>query len=475
MARPHRVRRRGIRSAPGSTERISAHLPPLGGKMDPGECGEKRLARASRKLMNQIIRPARGLSGSVAVPADKSIAHRAAIFAAISTGTTRLAGYPRGADTLSTVRCLGQLGVESHWEDETLVIQGCGLYGLSRPDTPLDCGNSGTSIRLLMGLLAAQSFDSELTGDDSLLKRPMERVAGPLREMGASISMKDGKAPIQIEGNGPLSPIDHTLAVPSAQVKTAIVLASLTATEASIIREPSPSRDHTERMLGLEIAEEAAMRTIKVLPRETIEAVDFTIPGDFSSAAFFIVGSTILPESDLTITGVGANPTRAGLLEVLESAGASIDCYGQSGGVEPRADIRIRSAQLKPFEISGAVVPRLVDEIPVLAVAATQASGESVFSGIGELRAKESDRIATTTDALSRLGGNITAGPDSMTVRGATLLSGSEVDSDGDHRIAMAMAIAGLIANGETTILRADSASVSYPGFWADLASVSQR
>ena len=425
--------------------------------------------------MNRDIQPATSISGSLRVPADKSIAHRAAIFAAIATGSTRLTGYPRGADTMSTVHCLSQLGVESSWDGETLVIHGRGLLGLRKSRGPLHCGNSGTTMRLLTGLLSAQDFDSELTGDDSLLRRPMERVAQPLRAMGASISLSDGRAPIRIRGNGPLSPISHTLTVPFAQVKSAIILGALTASGQSVIHEPSPSRDHTERMLNLTIGIESGIRTIVVTPLDKVDASNITIPGDFSSAAFFIVGASIVPESDLLILGVGVNPTRTGLLEVLRNAGASIECSSETSHAEPTADIRVQSSDLQALTISDDIVPRLVDEVPILAVAATQARGQSVFSGIGELRAKESDRIETTTQSLTRLGGVMRADANSMTIHGATKLTGQPVESSGDHRIAMAMAIAGLVAEGGTTIHGAESASVSYPGFWDDLESVAGR
>ena len=241
--------------------------------------------------MDQIIRPVKTLSGSLRVPSDKSIAHRAAIIAAISNGTSRIENYPRGADTLSTVRCLGQLGVESWWDGSTLVVAGKGLYGLHAPDDPIDCGNSGSTMRLLTGLLAAQSFDSILVGDESLMRRPMARVADPLGEMGARISLNDGRAPITINGCGHLSPIEHTLRVPSAQVKSAISLAALTAGGETIIHEPQPSRDHTERMLRLETTLRDGIRTIVIAPRDEIEALDISIPGDFSSAAFYIVAA----------------------------------------------------------------------------------------------------------------------------------------------------------------------------------------
>ena len=423
--------------------------------------------------MNRVIRPVRSISGSVRVPADKSIAHRAAIVAAISTGQSRLIDFPNGADTLSTLHCLRQLGVESNWDGKTLIIQGRGLSGLRKPAGPLDCGNSGTTMRLLTGLLSAQTFDSELTGDESLLRRPMERVAAPLRLMGASILLVDGRAPIRIRGNGPLSPTTHRLGIPSAQVKTAIILAALTAPGPSMIMEPSPSRDHTERMLRLSIGEESGIRTITISPRDQIPASELRIPGDFSSAAFFIVGASIVPEADLIISGVGVNPTRTGLLEVLLDAGAAIECRNETGRAEPTADIRIQSRKLESLTVLPEIVPRLVDEVPVLAVAATQAHGESVFSGLGELRAKESDRIETTTQTLACLGGTVSADSNTMTVRGPTKLTGCAVQSYQDHRIAMAMAIAGLVAEGETTILAAESASVSYPGFWDDLDSVS--
>ena len=430
--------------------------------------------------MDRIVRPVMRLAGTVKVPADKSIAHRAAIFAALATGTSRLQDYPKGADTLTTLRCLAKLGVDHEWEGDAVVITGRGVRGLEKPSEPLDCGNSGTTMRLLTGLLAGQSFDSTLTGDDSLTRRPMERVAGPLRTMGASIELTNGRAPIRIQGGDRLSGVEHKLAIASAQVKTAMILAGLTADSHTRILEPVPSRDHTERMLGLRIqtSDDSPGRIIDVEPRDSLEPLDIRVPGDFSSAAFFICGATIVPDSELRLESVGLNPTRTGLLEVMHAAGADIqielpEAPDGARGLEPVGDIIIRSTKLTPLTVEGGIVPLLVDEVPVLAVTATQVDGVSRFSDIGELRAKESDRIETTTRLIELLGGRVESDVDSMTVSGKTGLAGAKVDSHGDHRIAMAAAIAGLVAEGETRILNAESASVSYPSFWDDLERVS--
>jgi 3-phosphoshikimate 1-carboxyvinyltransferase len=368
-----------------------------------------------------------------------------------------------------------ELGVEFEWDAGTLVVHGRGLDGLRPPKRPLDCGNSGTTMRLLSGLLAAQSFDSVLVGDASLMRRPMERVAEPLRTMGAQIELRDGRAPISIKGGSRLTPVHHTLQVPSAQVKSAIILAALSASGSSTIVEPLPARDHTERMLGLQTYLEDGLRTIAVTPKSDLAPLDMEIPGDFSSAAFFVVAATIVPDSDLTLEGLGLNPTRTALLDVLLASGAAIHTDDPSSGPEPVSTLHIQSAPLGPLSISPDVVPRLVDEVPVLAVAATQAAGESRFYGVGELRAKESDRIETTSRALAELGASVTASSDSMTIRGGQPLRGCRVESQGDHRIAMAMAVAGLVADGSTTIGTAESVSVSYPDFWRDLDSVTRR
>jgi 3-phosphoshikimate 1-carboxyvinyltransferase len=425
--------------------------------------------------MNRIVKPVHAVSGQLRVPADKSIAHRAAILAAIATGTSRLKGYPRGADTLSTLRCLQQLGVVIKWEDDTVVVHGQGIDGLEQSSDPLDCGNSGTTMRLMAGLLSARPFDSILVGDESLSRRPMERIAGPLRAMGASIELDDGHAPVRIAASKRIRATHHRLAIPSAQVKSAIILAALQAEEASVVVEPVPSRDHTERMLDLETGSEAGSRAIFVQPLKDLAPFEIQIPGDFSSAAFFVVAATIIPGSDLFITDVGVNSTRTGMLDVLKASGSSVEVVAQPLGLEPVGTLRIKSCELNPILIEGEVVPKLIDEIPVLAVAATQAQGRSRFADVAELRAKETDRIAAVVDGLSRLGATPQSSADSMVIDGPTDLSGGVVRSYGDHRIAMAMAIAGLVADGPTTILDAEAASVSYPDFWTDLESVSEH
>ena len=426
--------------------------------------------------MDRTILPARRLSGSLSVPADKSIAHRAAILAGIADGTSILREYPKGEDTLSTLRCLQQLGVEVTWRGSDVTVSGRGVRGLKPAREPLDCGNSGTTMRLLAGLLSAQPFDSILVGDASLQRRPMERIARPLRSMGAEIDLTDGKAPIRIRSGNRLHPADITLDIPSAQVKTAIILAALGVDSASRVVEPVRSRDHTERMLALAVESDNGIRNIRIDPLDRLEPLDLTIPGDFSSAAFFVAAASIVKDSELTIRGLGLNPTRTGMLDVLKAAGGRVEIHpSDTSAAEPWGDLTVSSTHLRALTVEPHIVPLLVDEVPVLAVTASQADGESRFMGIGELRAKESDRISATSALLRAMGYQVSASDDAMTLKGPVELKGAAVDSYGDHRIAMAAAVAGLVAVGETTVRNAEAASVSYPGFWDDLDSVTVR
>jgi len=371
---------------------------------------------------------------------------------------------------------MAELGAQIDWEDDTLVVEGRGLRGLRAPDGPLDCGNSGTTMRLLSGLLAGQGFDVELTGDESLRGRPMERIAEPLRRMGAQISLVNGKAPIRISGSSSLRGIKYELPVSSAQVKSAVLLAGLYADGVTTVVESTPTRDHTERMLDLPREVSNGQTVIRSNASIRPAAVDMSLPGDISSAAFFLTAGLVIEDSSVELVGVGINPSRSGIIDVLERSGAGFEATNhRMVGREPVCDLVVSSASLAPIEVTAGIVPRLIDEIPILAVAATQASGRSAFTGVGELRAKESDRIAAISTSLSTLGAEVRVLESAFEITGPVKLRGGTIDSVGDHRIAMAMAVAGLLASGETRILRAEAAGVSYPGFWEDLDRLVQR
>ncbi len=428
--------------------------------------------------MRKTVRPPRRLRGTLAPPGDKSVSHRAAILNAIARGEAVVENFQAGADCLSTLRCLQALGVGIDWDAKpssregggTLRVHGAGRSGLRESDDVLDAGNSGTSLRLLTGLLAAQPFFSMLTGDASLRSRPMERVVEPLRAMGARIGGRAGGArpPLAIEG-GSLRGIRYRLPVASAQVKSALILAALYAEGETILEEPAPSRDHTERMLramGADVAGEGGR--IRVAPlADELAPLSLRIPGDISGAAFWMVAAVAHPDAELRLTGVGVNPSRSGIVDALGAMGASISLEEErEWGCEPVADIVVRSSSLRGTVIEGSLIPRLIDEIPVLAVAASLAEGETVIRDARELRVKESDRIRTTVQELRRLGAHIEERPDGMIIRGVGALQGGTCGSHGDHRLAMALAVAGLLAQGETVVRGAEAASVSYPSFW---------
>jgi 3-phosphoshikimate 1-carboxyvinyltransferase len=421
------------------------------------------------------IEPAAAIQGHIRVPGDKSLSHRAVLLGAISDGETRIAGFGRSADTESTVAAVRALGVRVYEaDDETLRVFGGGLRGLTAPEQAIDCGNAGTLMRLLPGILAGQSGRFELTGDESLRARPMERVAEPLRQMGASIETTDGHAPIAIEG-GPLTPITYELPVASAQVKSAVLLAGLYADGETTVEEPLPTRDHTENLLdqaGATVRRKP--RSITVSPVERIELGDVEIPGDFSSAAPFLVAATLLSGSELTIHGLNLNPRRTGLLDVLERMGANITVFNRRRiGGEAGGDLDVRPAQLVGTTIKAAEVPLLVDELPLFALLAVHAHGDSVLSGAAELRAKETDRIEAVVDGLRPLGAHIRATEDGFKVRGVPArLRGGTVDARGDHRIAMLGAIAGLVSREGVDVVGADAAAVSFPGFFDLLDSL---
>ena len=423
------------------------------------------------------IEPVPALDGHIAVPGDKSISHRAVLIGAVCEGETHVTGWGRSADTEATVQAVRALGAEVIEDDvDVLRVRGVGLRGLRAPAEPIDCGNAGTLMRLLSGLVAGQQGRTELTGDASLSSRPMERIAEPLRRMGASIETTDGHAPLVIEG-GPLRAIDYELPVASAQVKSAILLAGVLAEGATTVVEPVPTRDHTERML-----EHAGARVTRRPSSVTVEGADslrlpaVEVPGDISSAAPFLVAAAIVPGSAVTVHGVGLNPRRAGLLDVLERMGARISIYNRRPiGGEPGGDVEVRASDLVGATITAGEVPSLIDELPIIAVAACHARGETVVRGAEDLRAKESNRIEAVVEELRRVGGHIRATPDGYRIRGVPArLRGGVVDSRGDHRLAMLGAIVGVASREGVDLRDAEAAQTSFPGFFDVLEQVAR-
>ncbi len=424
--------------------------------------------------MKQVVRSTDSLLGEVALPADKSIAIRSALFAALGDGPSQIVNYPDSADPQSALSCLRQLGVIFE-EDENgiLNVEGVGLHGLKPSKNPIDCGNSGTTMRLISGILAGQAFDSVLTGDASLNSRPMKRIADPLRKMGASITLTDGLPPIHIKGNQVLKGIDYKLPMASAQVKSCVLLAGLYAEGETTVIESKPSRDHTERMLGLDFVEMNGLRHLSVAKGHRIPAGTWAVPRDFSAAAFFLVAGVIIPHTEIKMRAVGLNPSRSALLNVLKAMGGNILVENErTHAGEIIADLTVRSSRLHGVKVDGDVIPVLIDEIPVLAVAAAFAEGRTEIREAEELRVKETDRIDAMTKNLKALGANIEEFQDGMAVTGGTPLRGNTVKSFDDHRIAMAMGIAGLGAKGETTIKDAECADVSFPSFWTQLKNL---
>jgi 3-phosphoshikimate 1-carboxyvinyltransferase len=429
-------------------------------------------------MKNHIVHPAHCVSGSISVPGDKSISHRAVMLGALGRGKTTVRGFLRGEDTISTLNAFRALGVEATDDGDTLRIDGKGLEGLREPSDILDCGNSGTSMRLMTGLLAGQKFFSVLTGDRYLRNRPMGRVIEPLGRMGANISGRSGgtKAPLAIQGR-PLNGISHASPVASAQIKSALLLAGLFASGETVVTEPSLSRDHSERMLRyFGAAVEALPNGARIRGGRALEGRDVQVPGDISSAAFFIVAALLVPGSELLIRGVGTNPTRTGIIDILLEMGASISLADEreiSG--EPVADILVRSSCLKGIEIGGGLVPRAIDEFPVICVAAACAEGKTVLRDAKELRVKETDRIAAMAANLAKAGVKVTETEDGLEITGRERLSGCSVDSFGDHRIAMSMMIAGLVAKGGIEVSDTGCIETSFPGFVDLLAKVACR
>jgi len=416
-----------------------------------------------------VLEKVNQLKGNIFVPGDKSISHRSLILGSIAQGETRVYNLLNSLDCLRTLDCMQALGVKIELDvDNSVNIKGKGLYGLQEPKDILDVGNSGTTVRLLTGLLSGQNFYSVLNGDNSIRKRPMKRVAQPLRLMGADIwGREDGHfAPLSIRGSK-LNPFQYTLPVASAQVKSALLLAGLYATGETVIREPLSTRDHTERMLEIMQADiKISPPEIKIKGGTELRSTDIFIPGDISSAAYFIAAASILRDSRIIIKQVGVNPTRTGIIEILKKMGTKIDILNyQIKSNEPRADLMIEYSKLKGVEIKKENVPFLIDELPLIAVVATQAQGKTVVSGARELRVKESDRIKAIVSELKKMGADIEEEEDGFTVNGPTRLQGAVCESYNDHRIAMSLAVAALLAEGKTVIKNSECIDISFPGF----------
>ncbi len=424
------------------------------------------------------IEPAAAVRGDLAVPGDKSISHRALLVGAIADDESDIDGFGASEDTVATAEAVRALGADVELDGERARVRGVGVRGLRAPAHPIDCGNAGTLMRLLPGILAGHEDRFELVGDESLSRRPLDRIAEPLRQMGASVETTDGHAPLVIEG-ARLDPIRYTLPVASAQVKSCVLLAGLYATSGrTSVVEPAPTRDHTERLLaaaGARVVRVGA-REAAVWPAERLRPLALTIPGDFSSAAPFVAAATLLAGSDLRVHGVGINPTRTGFLAVLERMGARVALFNRrSAGGEPVADVEVAPAELVATAIRPDEVPLLVDELPLFALVAGMARGESTVRGAEELRVKESDRVEAVKNVLRPLGVRIEATEDGFRVRGvpARPRGGAAVDAHGDHRIAMVAAIAGLVSREGVSITGSDSVAVSFPGFFEVLDSLS--
>ena len=417
--------------------------------------------------MQFTVYPSVVCDAKVTVPGDKSVSHRALMLGSIANGQTRISGFLAGEDCLATLAAMRAMGVEIEQKSDTdIVVNGVGLHGLQAPRADLDLGNSGTAIRLMAGLLSGQSFDATLTGDASLRSRPMGRIVKPLTQLGARIVDTDGKPPLKVQGTRQLKAIDYTMPVASAQVKSAILMAAMYADGTTSVTEPAVTRDHTERMLrtmGADVQTNGGR--ISLEGGQALSGCDIEVPADLSSAAFVILAAVLSKSADVLIRNVGVNPTRTGIIDILQSMGADICLENpQLKGNEPVADIRARASQLKGGPVDPAMVSLAIDEFPVLFVAAAAATGTKIFSGLAELRVKESDRIATMADGLQRLGIQVEETDDGAIVKGGKF-SGGRVDSFGDHRVAMSLAVAGTIASGPVTVSNVAAVDTSFPGF----------
>jgi 3-phosphoshikimate 1-carboxyvinyltransferase len=427
--------------------------------------------------MDFRIEPSAARNGSLTVPGDKSVSHRALMLGSIATGTTSISGFLAGEDCLATLAACRAMGVAIEQPDATHVrVHGVGLHGLEAPAAALDCGNSGTAMRLMCGLLAGQAFDSALTGDASLTSRPMRRVIQPLETMGARIGSRDGLPPLAIRGGRRLSGIEYRLPMASAQVKSCILLAGLYASGRTAVFEPAVTRDHTERMLstmGVELGRSDGW--IRLEGDQPLTATDIRVPADLSSAAFPLLAVLLSPAAEVLIENVGVNPTRTGVIDILKEMGADIRLENrQSLGAEPVADIRVRSSVLRGGRVDPALVSLAIDEFPALFIAAASASGRTTFSGLAELRVKESDRIAAMANGLRQLGIEVDETPDGAVVHGGRF-AGGLVESHGDHRIAMAFAIAASVANAPVTVRDVAAVDTSFPGFATILGNIGLR
>jgi len=418
--------------------------------------------------MRLVVHPKNNLRGVVRVPGDKSISHRSIMFGALAQGKTIVKGFLRGADCLSTVACFRALGIQIEDLGETMVVHGRGLDGLQEPVDIMDAGNSGTTTRLMLGILAGQKFYSVITGDPSIRKRPMGRVTKPLTQMGAKIYGRDENtlAPLTIVPSN-LKPTEYNLPIASAQVKSAILLAGLYTDGVTTITEPHKSRDHTERMLkGFGADLEVDGLAVRIKGGADLRGQEIVVPGDISSAAFFLVAGAITKGSEIVLENVGLNPTRTGIIDALRSMGADLEVLNEMEVAgEPIGDLRIRGSRLKGITIGGEIIPRLIDEIPILAIAAAAAEGETVIKDAQELRVKETDRIRVMVEQLKRMGADVEEREDGMIIRGGRPLRGALCHSAHDHRVAMSMAVAGLIAEGETIVEEAQYIDISFPGF----------
>ncbi len=414
------------------------------------------------------------LHGKLTIPGDKSISHRAVMFGALAQGTTRITHFLEGADCLSTISCFQAMGIHIQKNKDEVLVEGKGLHGLQAPLDILDVGNSGTTTRLISGILAGQDFTSRLTGDASICQRPMGRIITPLSMMGAQITSlnQNGCAPLTIQG-GHLHGIHYQSPVASAQVKSCVLLAGMYADAPTSVTEPVLSRNHTELMLnyfGAQVTSKGT--TASILPQPDLKARDITVPGDISSAAYFIAAGLLVPGSEILLCNVGINPTRGGLLRVCQAMGGDITLLNVRNDGEPTADLLIRSSSLHGTEIKGEIIPTLIDEIPMIAVMAAFAEGTTVIRDAAELKVKESDRIQVMTDNLTRMGADVEALPDGMIIHGGKPLHGATIDSHKDHRIAMSFAVAGGICEGSLTITDGECVNISYPEFYTDLYSL---
>ena len=421
--------------------------------------------------------PADHVRGTVTIPGDKSISHRSVMFGSLSRGTTEIHHFLEGADCLSTIACFRSMGVDVENRNGVVTVRGHGLRGLKAPGAVLDCGNSGTTMRLLSGILAPQNFDVTLTGDDSIRKRPMKRVMDPLSAMGADIKSEAGNgcAPLRICGR-PLAGIHYQSPVASAQVKSAVLLAGLYADGETAVTEPQLSRNHTELMLrffGADVRSEGTTAVIR--PAAELYGNKLTVPGDISSAVYFVAAGLLLPNSEVLIENVGINPTRAGLLTVCRNMGADLTLLNENhDSSEPTADLLVRSSSLKGTTIGGALIPAMIDELPTVALMACFAEGTTVIKDAAELKVKESNRIAIVAENLRSMGADVEETDDGMIIHGGKPLHGAVLNSHKDHRIAMTFAVAALAAEGETELLDADCVAISYPAFYEDLRRLTE-